>query len=83
MSRGSSAPARRQIKAPEKANEESALRVPAFLYVIFSVMAAVATPVAVVFRAHELAALVALFFFFAVPLVGYVYLWRFGYLGGP
>lgn len=52
----------------------------ALVFVIFDVSVALFYPWAVVFREAGVAGLLPLFFFFGVLTVGYVFLWRFGYL---
>lgn len=52
----------------------------ALVFVIFDVEIALFYPWAVVFRESGLAGLIDMLFFFGVLVVGYLYLWRFGYL---
>jgi len=62
----------------------------ALVFLIFDIEIALFYPWAVVYRQAGVAALWDMLFFFAVLVVGYLYLWRFGYLdwiratgGGP
>lgn len=52
----------------------------ALVFVIFDVEIALFYPWAVVYKESGLAGLVDMLFFFGVLVVGYLYLWRFGYL---
>ncbi|MBU0639611.1 MAG: NADH-quinone oxidoreductase subunit A [Planctomycetes bacterium] len=52
----------------------------ALVFVIFDIEIALFYPWAVVYKAAGLAGLWDMLFFFAVLVVGYLYLWRFGYL---
>ena len=52
----------------------------ALVFLVFDVEIALFYPWASVFGAHKPEALVDMLIFFAVLFVGYVYLWRFGYL---
>lgn len=52
----------------------------ALLFVIFDVEIALLYPWAVVFREGGAAAMWDMLFFFGILVVGYLYLWRFGYL---
>jgi len=52
----------------------------ALVFLIFDIEIALFYPWAVVYRAAGVAALWDMLFFFAVLVVGYLYLWRFGYL---
>ncbi len=52
----------------------------ALVFLIFDIEIALFYPWAVVYREAGVAALWDMLFFFAVLVVGYLYLWRFGYL---
>jgi NADH-quinone oxidoreductase subunit A len=52
----------------------------ALVFVIFDVEIALFYPWAVVYRESGVAGMVDMLFFFGVLVVGYLYLWRFGYL---
>lgn len=52
----------------------------ALVFIIFDVEIALFYPWAVVFKDAGLAGLLDMLFFFGVLVVGYLYLWRFGYL---
>jgi len=52
----------------------------ALVFVIFDVEIALFYPWAVAFKQSGLAGVVDMLFFFGVLVVGYLYLWRFGYL---
>lgn len=52
----------------------------ALVFLIFDIEVALFYPWAVVYRDAGVAALWDMLFFFAVLVVGYLYLWRFGYL---
>ena len=52
----------------------------ALVFVIFDVEIALFYPWAVAYKQAGLAGLVDMLFFFGVLVVGYLYLWRFGYL---
>jgi len=52
----------------------------ALVFLVFDVEIALFYPWATVYQQFKAAALVDMLFFFGVLLVGYVYLWRFGYL---
>jgi NADH-quinone oxidoreductase subunit A len=54
--------------------------VAALIFIVFDVEIALFYPWAVVYKSAGLAGLVDMLFFFGVLVVGYVYLWRFGYL---
>lgn len=56
------------------------LYVVALVFIIFDVEIALFYPWAVVYRQAGLAGLWDMLFFFAVLVVGFAYLWRFGYL---
>ncbi|MBW7906379.1 MAG: NADH-quinone oxidoreductase subunit A [Phycisphaerae bacterium] len=56
------------------------LYVVALVFIIFDVEIALFYPWAVVYREAGLAGLWDMLFFFGVLVVGFVYLWRFGYL---
>ena len=51
------------------------------LFLLFDILVALLFPIAAAFQSHRLPALVTLFFFLAILLTAYAYLWRFGYLG--
>jgi NADH:ubiquinone oxidoreductase subunit 3 (subunit A) len=53
------------------------------LFLIFDIVIALFVPIAAAFQSYKLPALVALFFFLAILMVPYAYLWRFAYLGRP
>jgi len=52
----------------------------ALVFVIFDVEIALFYPWAVVYKDSGMAGLIDMLFFFGVLVVGYLYLWRFGYL---
>lgn len=52
----------------------------ALVFLVFDVEVALFYPWATVYQQFKLAALVDMLVFFGVLLVGYIYLWRFGYL---
>lgn len=52
----------------------------ALVFIIFDIEIALFYPWAVVFKQGGKAALLDMLFFFGVIVVGYLYLWRFGYL---
>lgn len=52
----------------------------ALIFLVFDVEVALFYPWAAVYKAVQLPALIDMLAFFAILLVGYVYLWRFGYL---
>jgi len=52
----------------------------ALVFLVFDIEIALFYPWAVVYREAGVAALWDMLFFFAVLVVGYLYLWRFGYL---
>lgn len=52
----------------------------ALVFLVFDIEVALFYPWAVVYRAAGIAALWDMLFFFGVLVVGYLYLWRFGYL---
>jgi NADH-quinone oxidoreductase subunit A len=52
----------------------------ALVFVIFDIEIALFFPWAVIYREAGFAGLVDMLFFFGVIVVGYLYLWRFGYL---
>jgi NADH-quinone oxidoreductase subunit A len=52
----------------------------ALVFIIFDIEIALFYPWAVVYRSAGVAALWDMLFFFGVIVVGYLYLWRFGYL---
>ncbi|TWT41258.1 NAD(P)H-quinone oxidoreductase subunit 3 [Phycisphaerae bacterium RAS1] len=52
----------------------------ALLFVVFDVEIALLYPWAVVFKEGGAAAMWDMLFFFGILVVGYLYLWRFGYL---
>ncbi|MCK6455500.1 MAG: NADH-quinone oxidoreductase subunit A [Phycisphaerae bacterium] len=52
----------------------------ALVFVVFDIEIALFYPWAVIYRSAGVAALWDMLFFFGVIVVGYVYLWRFGYL---
>ena len=52
----------------------------ALVFLVFDVEIAMFYPWATIFQEYKLPALVTMLTFFAVLMVGYVYLWRFGYL---
>lgn len=52
----------------------------ALVFIVFDIEIALFYPWAVVYRSAGIAALWDMLFFFGVIVVGYLYLWRFGYL---
>ena len=52
----------------------------ALVFLVFDVEVALFYPWATVYQQYKSVALVDMLFFFAILMVGYVYLWRFGYL---
>jgi NADH-quinone oxidoreductase subunit A len=52
----------------------------ALVFIIFDIEIALFYPWAVVYRSAGIAALWDMLFFFGFIVVGYLYLWRFGYL---
>jgi len=52
----------------------------ALVFLVFDVEVTLFYPWATIFQEHKVAALLDMLVFFGVILVGYVYLWRFGYL---
>lgn len=52
----------------------------ALVFLVFDVEVALFYPWAAVYQEYKNVALVDMLFFFAILMVGYVYLWRFGYL---
>lgn len=52
----------------------------ALVFLVFDVEVALFYPWATIYQDFKLASLIDMLVFFAILLVGYVYLWRFGYL---